>query len=271
MQKLCTWLDVSTSGFYSWCKRDESTRSQDDRTLLKLITQIYDKSKGRYGSPRIFNVLKQQGVFVGRKRVARLMKVAGLVARCVRVCRRVPNLKRHAKGGSNLILDLSKPTDINQLWVGDITYLKVNGVWHYLATVMDVYSRRILSWSLSKERKIALTVNILKKAIRTRKPSDSLIFHSDRGVEYTGHEFRNELKKHNIRQSFNRPGHCTDNAFMESFYHSLKGELIRKQRYKSSNELRGALVGYINGFYNRVRLHSGIDYLSPFEYERKVA
>lgn len=241
-----------------------------DKELLMKITEIYQKSQGRYGSPRVFKALKRQGLDVGKKRVARLMRAAGLVGRCARVCPRKPILKRFQRSGDNLLLELSKPTGVDQVWVGDITYLKVNGGWQYLATIMDMYSRRILSWSLSKDRKVSLTVAVLRNAVKRRQISDRLIFHSDRGIEYLGYEFRDELKKHGIKQSFNRAGHCTDNAFMESFYHSLKGELIRKARYKSVEELRNALKGYINGFYNRVRLHSGLGYLSPLEYEQKI-
>ena len=127
-----------------------------------------------------------------------------------------------------------------------------------------------LKSDFSKVRKASLTVAVLRNAVKKRQISDTLIFHSDRGIEYLGYEFRDELKKHGIKQSFNRAGYCTDNAFMESFYHSLKGELIRKARYKSVKELRNALKGYINGFYNRVRLHSSLGYLSPLEYERTI-
>jgi transposase InsO family protein len=249
--------------------RSESTRSKKDKDLLMKIIEIYQASKGRYGSPRVFNALRRQGIAVSKKRVARLMRTSGLVARCVRVCQQKIKLKRFQQSGKNLLLKLNQPTDVNQVWVGDITYLKVNGRWQYLATVMDLYSRRILSWSLSKDRKSTLTVGVLKSAIKKRAISDSLIFHSDRGIEYLAYEFRDELKKHGIKQSFNRAGHCTDNAFMESFYHSLKGELIRKMKYKTVKELRNALKGYINGFYNRVRLHSGLEYLSPLEYEQR--
>lgn len=219
----------------------------------------------------MYKALKNQGFNLGKKRVERLMRHAGLVARCVKVCRRMPKLKNFKKAGTNLLLNMSKPTDINQVWVGDITYLKVNGKWQYLATVMDLYSRRILSWSLSKDRRTSLTIKVLRSALKKRKVDGNLIFHSDRGIEYLGYAFREELKVNLIRQSFNRAGHCTDNAFMESFYHSLKGELIRRSVYKTTKALKQALSAYINGFYNRVRLHSGIDYLSPIEYEQRVA
>jgi transposase InsO family protein len=199
------------------------------------------------------------------------MKQAGLVARCVSVCRRMPKLKNFQKDGHNLLLDMTKPTSCNQVWVGDITYLKLNGKWQYLATIMDLYSRRIIAWSLSTDRKTSLTIKVLKSAIRKRGSHSGLIFHSDRGIEYLGYDYRDALKAYGIKQSFNRAGHCTDNAFMESFFHTLKGELIRKSVYKTAKQLRRALAKYINGFYNRVRLHSSLDYLSPMEYERMAA
>lgn len=146
--RLCRWLDVSASGFYAWEKRDTSSRDKADQQLLKKITQILWQSLGRYGSPRIYQVLQSQGIRVGRKRVERLMREAGLKGRVVRVTRRQPGLKRFKAKGTNLLRKLTPPTGINQVWVGDVTYLKLNGQWQYLATVMDYHSRRILGWSL---------------------------------------------------------------------------------------------------------------------------
>lgn len=208
---------------------------------------------------------------MGKKRVERLMRNAGLKARCVRVTRRTPALKRFQQAGENVLMTLGKPTGCNQIWVGDVTYLKLNGHWQYLSTVMDVYSRRILAWSLSQHRRTELTVTTLKQALKRRGYPSGMVFHSDRGIEYLGYEFQAMLKQHNIKQSFNRAGHCTDNAIMESFYHTLKGELIRNSSYENAAALRKALFGYINGFYNSTRMHSSIYYLSPIEYERRAA
>lgn len=215
--------------------------------------------------------LQNQGIFVGRKRVERLMREASLKGRVVQVTRRQPGLKRFREQGENLLIQIGKPTASNQAWVGDVTYLKLNGTWQYLATVMDLHSRRILAWSLSSTRTTELTTGVFNKALRRRSYPKGLIFHSDRGIEYTGLEFRRLLKKHGVRQSFNRPGRCTDNAYMESFFHSLKAELIRGTQYKSESHLRSDLAGYINSFYNTVRLHSGLGYSSPIEYEQRAA
>jgi putative transposase len=148
--------------------------------------------------------------------------------------------------------------------------LKVKGEWQYLATVMDQYFRRILGWSLSSTSTTKLTTDALKYALKKRGYPRGLIFHTDRGIEFTGHVFQALLNKYDFKHSLNRPGHCTDNAFMESFYHSLKGELIRGVVYKYVADLRSSLSAYINQFYNAVRLHSGLNYLSPIEYERSL-
>jgi putative transposase len=268
---LCDWLDVTRSGFYAWEKCAASKRYHEDQKLLKRITQLYWQSRGRYGSPRIFKKLLQQGVNVGRKRVERLMREAGLKGRVVRVTRRQPGLKRFKAKGENLLRKMSKPTAINQVWVADVTYLKVNGRWQYLATVMDLYSRRIIGWSLPSTRTTELTRAAMKYALKKRGYPKGILFHTDRGIEYTGGEFQKMLAENDFKHSLNRPGHCTDNAFMESCFHSLKAELIRGTIYRKATELRRALSTYINQFYNTVRLHSGLDYESPIEYEQRAA
>jgi len=196
------------------------------------------------------------------------MREAGLRGRVVRVTRRQPGLKRFNAKGENLLLKLAAPTRMDQVWVADVTYLKVNDKWQYLATVMDQYSRRILGWSLSKTRTTTLTIDALNYALRKRKYPKEVVFHTDRGLEYTGSAFQAVLKRWDFKHSINRPGHCTDNAYMESFYHSLKAELIRGNVYKTVKALRKALKKYINQFYNTVRLHSGLDYVSPIKYEQ---
>lgn len=199
------------------------------------------------------------------------MKEAGLRGRVVQVTRRQPGRKRFISKGANILLDMEAPTRIDTVWVADVTYLKVNGSWKYLATVMDRYSRRIIGWSLSKTRTTLLTRTALSYALRKRGNPKGVIFHTDRGIEYTGFEFQALLKKCDFKHSVNRPGHCTDNAFMESFFHSLKAELIRGNVYKNIDTMRKELSVYINQFYNKVRLHSGLGYVSPMEYERRAA
>jgi len=228
---LCRWLKVPRSGYYDWRERSESDRSIQDQKLTVKITQIHAANRDVYGSPRVHKALKNQGVFVGRKRVERLMREANLVARLTKVVRRKAGISAFHRGGENKLLDAGSTTRINQVWVGDITYLKVKDQWFHLAAIMDRHSRRIISWTLSKPRTADVTVGILKRALRTRGPLNGLLFHSDRGIEYTAHKYRNELKRHGVEISVNRPGHCADNAHMESFFHSLKAELIRGEGF----------------------------------------
>jgi len=268
---MCDWLKVSRSGYYAWLKRDASQRSKDDVKLSATISQIHRDSRGTYGSPRVHEALKQRGISVGKKRVERLMQAQGLQGRVVQVTRRQPGLRRFKERGENVRLNQPQPSQPNQVWVSDITYIKVKETYKFLIVIMDLYSRRVLSWSLAESRTTTETTNVLKRAIKDRQPDKGLIFHTDRGIEFTGKVFRQELKKHGLKESVNRLGYCTDNGHMESYFHTLKAELIRGRKFKSMSELRYALNSYINHFYNKKRLHSGIGYCSPIEYEKMVA
>jgi len=268
---LCQWLKVSKSGYYDWRNRGLSEHALQDIQLSQKIIKIHQASRGTYGSPRVHEALKKEGCNVGKKRVERLMRRHSLVGRVVKVTRRIPGLKQFKAKGENLRRLAPSASQLNQVWVGDVTYLKVKGQWHYLATVMDVYSRRILGWSLGKDRTVNLTLRALKYALKNRTPEKEMIFHTDRGIEYAAYRYQDELIKHGIRHSVNRLGYCTDNAHMESFFHSLKAELIRGRVFKSEQELRYSLNSYINQFYNHKRLHSGIGYLPPAEFERIAA
>lgn len=239
--------------------------------MSQLIQKAYTESEGRYGSPRIQKALEKHGYSVGKKRVARLMREAGLVARVCKVTRRHVGTTRFYTNGENKLLDVKQVEALDTVWVTDITFIRHKGQWQYLATVMDRCSRRIIGWSLAARRNMNLTVNALRYALRTRGYPQGVIVHSDRGVEFIGHEFQSMLKRHGLEHSVNRPGCCTDNAHMESFYHSLKTELIRGSMFESLRELRSAIGRYINHFYNTVRLHSGINYQNPVEYEERLA
>jgi len=268
---LCDWLNVSRSGYYAWLKRSRSSRAIEDEKLSTKIVQIHKNSRGTYGSPRVHQALKKQGVDVGKKRVERLMQAQRLQGRVVKVTRRQPGLRRFTERGENLRLNLPEPKSINRVWVADITYIKVRDTYKFLSVIMDLYSRKILSWSLTDTRTTEDTSKILKRAIRQRQPDEGLIFHTDRGIEFTGKGFRDVLIKHNFKPSVNRLGFCTDNGHMESYFHSLKAELIRGRKFNSMKDLRYALNSYINHFYNKKRLHSGIGYCSPMEYEKIAA
>lgn len=271
MSYLCDWLRVSRAGYYAWRHRPASSRAQTDNHLTAKIQHIHQASRGAYGSPRVHHALKRQGIAVGKKRVERLMRAENLQGRVVRVTRRQPGLKGFLARGENVLLRTPPTTAINQVWVSDITYLKVNEQWRLLIVIMDRHSRRILGWSLSDTRTVEDTLRVLRRVIRQRHAPCDVIFHTDRGIEFTGLRFQAVLKRHGLLPSVNRLGYCTDNAHMESFFHSLKAELIRGRVFRSEKELRLALNSYINQFYNPKRLHSGIGYRSPAEYERMVA
>jgi transposase InsO family protein len=252
-------------------RRGVCERRQSDQELLQKILSIYEGSRGIYGSPRVFKALKQQGIAIGRKRVERLMRVQGLKGRVVKVTRRVPGLKRFVLSGENVRLKEPEITGLNQAWVSDITFIRLGNTWRFLAVVMDLYSRKVLGWSLAANRTTQLTLAALRHALKGRTIKPGLIFHTDRGIEYTAFCFREVLLKYGIRPSTNRPKYCTDNAHMESFFHSLKTELIRGNKFHTEEQLRHALASYINHFYNKTRLHSGINYQTPEHYEKLVA
>lgn len=243
----------------------------DDKKLTATITQIHRDSREVYGSPRVHKALKRQGISIGKKRVERLMQSQGLQGRVVKVTRRQPGLKRFKERGDNLRLNQPEANRINQIWVSDITYIKVRDTYRFLTVIMDIYSRRILSWSLTEDRTTKETSAVLKRAAQERQPAAGLVFHTDRGIEFTGKVFRKTLAQFNMSASVNRLGYCTDNGHMESFFHSLKAELIRGRKFNSMAELRYALNSYINHFYNKKRLHSGIGYCPPIEYEKLAA
>ena len=268
---LCTFLGVSRSGYYDWLKREPAKRTIEDDELRGLIQTVYDTAEERYGSPRVFNALKKQGIAIGRKRVERLMREMGLRGRVVKVTHRNPGLKQFLASGENLRLGMESVTGIDQVWVADITYLKVGKRWMYLSVIMDLYSRKIISWTLDHQRTTQVTKRTLKYALKNRRPETEVIFHTDRGIEYRGHVFQKALERHGLKHSLNRLGQCTDNSHMESFFHSMKAELIRGNRYSNEADLRYDLVKYINQFYNKKRLHSGIDYKTPVEYEALAA
>lgn len=264
---MCRFLKVSRGGYYAWCKREPSQHSIRDAELSAQIVKIFNKSRETYGSPRIHVVLRREGVQISRKRVARLMRANGLKARCSRVYVRMAKLHRFYQSIKNIRKDIPKASSVNEQWAGDLTYIRQGNRWLYLAVIIDLYSRKVVGWSLGKRKTTELTMTSLRMAIRNRKPYNGLIFHTDRGAEYRAHEVQGLLSKHGIVPSMNRPGHCTDNAEVESFFHTLKGEIIKENHFKCEQELRDKIAGYIQHFYNRYRLHSSLEYQSPIEFE----
>lgn len=235
--------------------------------MLGPIRTLFEHSRGTYGSPRIHRALVASGLRVSRRRVERLMREAGLRARAAKLYRRIPGLHEFFTSIPNRQL-ARLATAPDQVWVGDITYLKVAGAWRYLAVVMDRYSRRIVGWSLGATKDARLTLAAFNRAVFHRRPRPGVIFHSDRGVEYAAYAFRKRLAALGFVQSMNRPREITDNAHMESFFHSMKSDVIHGVRFGDETELVGLLRSYIP-YYNGVRLHSGIGYSSPVAYEAR--
>ncbi len=264
---LCAWLKVSRSGFYAWRNRTISAREKSDANLLLKIKQVFKANHQTYGSPRVFHALKKDGIQTSVKRVARLMRENGLRARALKTYRKPAKVKFFYKEIENKRKNIEKPNTVNQQWSGDITYLKVGARWHYLAVVIDLYSRRVIGWAFGKHKTTELTLKALKRAIKKRKPTKPVLFHSDRGAEYRAHVVQAFLNRHHIKASMNRPGCCTDNAEVESFFHSLKADLIRGNKFETSDKLHAKLKGYLNYFYNRQRLHSSLGYQTPVEFE----
>jgi putative transposase len=245
-----------------------STNLKMNRDLLSRIITIHGESHETYGSPRIYAALRRQGVPCSENRIARLMHQGGIKGRVVKVTRRVPGVQRFYERHENLRLRNPSPSSINQQWVGDVTFLRVKGEQCFLAVIMDVYSRKVLGWALGHDRTTNLTLKALSYALKDHRPLPGCIFHSDRGVEYGAAVYTDELKRHGFRISMNRSYHSQDNAHMESFFHTIKAEWIRGRSFESFEHLEHALDIYMR-FYNSHRLHSGIDYHTPLEYERR--
>jgi len=266
IRMMCSALGVSPSGYYAWRSRPESRRAAYDRELTRVIRRLHAESDGTYGSPRLHLDLQAEGYPCGRAKVARLMRLAGLKGcpkRRFRVTRR-----RGTAPAANLLDQDFSAEQVNQRWASDITFIWTGEGWLYLAVVMDLYSRGIVGWSMSRRIDRTLAVNALKMAIAHRQPNGRLIHHSDRGSQYASEAFTTVLADHGLRASMSRKGNCYDNAAMESFFHTLKTEHVRHLRYRCHAEARASLFDYIESFYNRKRLHSTLGYMSPDEFER---
>ncbi len=270
---MCKLLEVSRSGFYAWLRRGESRRSRENRRLTALIRQEHEESRETYGSPRIHAALKARGERCGLNRVARLMRKEGIRSKVKRKFRKTTNSRHAHPVAENLLSWGFRPNDPNQVWASDITYIWTDEGWLYLAVTMDLYSRLIVGWSMSETMPASLVVNALSMAIDRRSPPSGLIHHSDRGVQYAAGAFQGLLERNDIRCSMSGKGNCYDNAAKESFFHTLKTELVHHEHYRTREEARASLFEYIEVFYNRQRLHSTLGYLSPsaFESRQRVA
>jgi transposase InsO family protein len=270
LQSLCRALQVSRSGYYKWRQRQPSARARSNHCLIAQIQQSFQNSGRTYGSPRITRKLQQQQISCSKNRVARLMKFWGLRAKPKRPFHpRTTNSKHHEYCAPNRLAGMSAPTRPNQVWVADITYIRVAAGWAYLAAVMDLCSRRIVGWALSPSIDTFLVKEALQRALVSRRPPAGLLHHSDRGVQYASSAFQALLATSKIIPSMSARGHCYDNATMEAFWSTLKSELVHSCHFQNLAQAHEALFHYIEHFYNRQRLHSALGFTSPVDFEQQ--
>ncbi|RKG47745.1 IS3 family transposase [Corallococcus sp. AB011P] len=263
---LCRQLGVSRSGYYAWAKRPESQRKKSDRALTQEVAAIHQESRGTYGSPRVHAELRARGRHVAKKRVARLMRQQGLAARRRRPFVRTTDSKHAHPVAPNVVARDFQPPGPNHTWAGDITYVWTAEGWLYLAVVLDLFSRRVVGWSIAERIDRHLVLAALDMALAGRQAP--VLYHSDRGSQYASEDYQARLAKRGITCSMSRKGNCWDNAVVESFFSSVKMELVHTRSFRTRQEARLALFEYMEVFYNRRRRHSSLGYASPAEYER---
>src|SRR6202163_3709337 len=265
---LCETLKVSPAGYYAWRERPTSARQQRRDALVVAIRAIHAEVKARYGSPRIHAELAARGRDCCVNTVARLMRDNGIVARSARKFRQTTDSNHDLPVADNLLDRRFDPEQPNERWVADITYIPTREGWLYLAAVEDLYSRRVVGWSMADHMQSRLVVDALELAVQRRLPDEGLLAHSDRGSQYASEHYQLLLAKHGIACSMSRRADCWDNAPMESFFASLKKELVHGADFTTRQEARAAIVEYIEVFYNTKRRHSSLGYVSPAEYEQ---
>ena len=267
VQVMCELLGVSRGGYYAWAGRAESARAADDRTLAAEIRAAYEASRGRYGSPRVHAELRARGRRIGRKRVARLMRGMGLAARRRRRFRRTTD-SRHAFPIAPNLLERNFTAEApDRVWLADLTYIWTAQGWLYLAAVLDLYTRRVVGWAMADHLRHELTLAALDMAIVRQRPAPGLVHHADRGVQYAAHGYRTRLRRHGMVCSMSRKGDCWDNAVAESFFATLRAELVDHERYPTREAATKSIGDYIDNFYNVERRHSYLGYLNPIEFE----
>ena len=264
---MCRVLEASPSGFYDWLRRPESQRAAEDRALIEKIQAVHNESRRTYGSPRVHASLKAEGYRIGRKRVARLMRENDIRAKAKRKFK-VTTDSRHDHPVAPNLLDRQFTVEApNTVWLADISYIWTREGWLYLAVVLDLFSRQVVGWAMDEQMPQELTLAALDMALQRRRPLPGLMHHSDRGSQYAAGAYQKRLAEHGIVCSMSRKGNCWDNAPMESFFHTLKTELVHHRDYLTRDEARRDIFEYIEVFYNRQRRHSTLGYLSPAQFE----
>jgi transposase InsO family protein len=271
VNRACELLEVSRAAFYQWAKHVPSDRERADQALAPRINQIHQASRGTYGAPRVHAALRRDGVATSTKRVARLMRQQGLAGRRRRRFKRTTIADPTAAAAADLIKRAFGlgTTVIDRYWCSDITYVRTWEGWLYLVAILDVGSRRVVGWAMADHMRAEIVCDALRMAVELRRPGAGLIFHSDRGSQYTSGPFRDLLGHHEMRQSLAAPGQCWDNAVAESFFSTLKEELVHRHPWPTRARARQAIFEFVEVFYNRQRLHSSLGYLTPAEYEAR--
>jgi putative transposase len=265
---MCEVPEVSVSGFYAWRKREPSHYSREDAKLGQQVKAAFQANRQVYGSPRIHAELKALGVTCARKRVARLMREQGLCAQLPRHRTVTTKSEKGAPVAANLLQQDFYAASPNQKWTTDTTYIWTSEGWLYLAVVLDLFSRMVVGWAMAAIQDATLVEQALQMALARRRPEAGLLHHSDRGSTYTSESYLAVLQQHGLLISMSRTANCYDNAVTESFFHSFKGECIDRQSFQSRAQVRKSTFEYIETFYNRIRRHSTLQYMSPITYEQ---
>jgi transposase InsO family protein len=264
---MCRFMQVSRSAYYAWLQRPQTATEKEDSELATIIHSLFKKSRATYGTRRIKKALFDQQRTVSRRRISRLMDQENLACKTKRKFKATTDSKHDKPISPNLLDRKFKVGQPDQVYVGDITYIHTQEGWLYLAVVIDLYSRQVVGWSMAEHMRTKLVNDALLMAIWKRKPDKGLLWHTDRGSQYASESHRALLKQHSISQSMSRKGNCWDNAVSESFFHTLKTELIHHETYQTRSTAKQAVFEYIEVFYNRERRHSANGYLSPVDYE----
>jgi putative transposase len=268
---MCRTLAVSSAGYYAWRDRPESRRSRQNRLLLSSIRVLHYEARETYGSPRIWNALRRQGHGVGEHRVARLMREAGIRAKTVKKWRATTHSTHGLPVAMNTLKRQFTVEAPNRVWAGDITYVWTAEGWLYLAVILDLYSRLVIGWAMGQRLIGELAEDALAMALANRQPRAGLVHHSDRGSQYAATRYQHVLTTHGMIPSMSRKGNCWDNACVESFFGTLKRELVYHRHYATRDDAKQDIFEYIEVFYNRKRRHSTLGYHSPAEYEARAA
>ena len=267
VKRMCQIFQISRSGYYDWARREESKHSQQDRVLLKAIRKIHQEMKEAYGAIKTWRTLQGSGTVCGKHRVARLRRQAGIEARRKRKFRLAYQARHTAPAPPNLLRWPFKAAYPDQIWVTDVTFIPTRSGWLYLAVMIDLYTRLVVGWSMKDRPNQELVNEALMMAVEQRQPKPGLIHHSDQGILYSSGSYLALLKKYGMLRSMSAKGNCYDNALAESFFSSLKNEIIHHRDYKTRDEARGEIFEYIELFYNRKRIHQSLNYQTPMNYE----